>query len=587
MLLFPLFLSLVSLRKKGVKPLKIDQSKTRNPRYFGESFAALIEKAWLDYDGSGQIKLSHIEKILEADKTNTYPDNCQSVIYAETEDFRPPENVIFEKEIYSCQDAYIEGNTLRALYGKRSIVLGEGTNVIRWVDGEGLLCVNDNCNLGISASSAYGILLGKNCFFRRLYAPEIRLGCTFVDNQLQETRDTNVEDILGGDVKLNEDILRNVKYVSKNDGDENGIINATIISKHTVILLEGVVVKGHVRSHKSVVLKDRAIVYGNIFAEGDIYLGEGSRVCGNIFTQESFEAERNVFIGRWGEIKSVIARGKITFGENCRVFGYISSEDQGLCVPDVEKLVYDREEEGNFSNIDVPFWKSNKFFPPSSIRRIDFASAEEFDNINYSIFRKNKRLKEVIIPEGVKKIRPSFFYGCSNLIKIGLPGSLEEISNFAFFDCKSLKEIDFGECAGLRVIGESAFENCSALEKVVFGPSLQRIGEAAFSGCTDLREADFSGSKLLAEIPSHIFLRCENLAKIKLPPAAKKIGVSAFNNCRALSELTLPAKLEQVDNFAFTGCTNLKELKILSPFLNEEDLQSKGMEKNTKLTWEI
>ena len=55
--------------------------------------------------------------------------------------------------------------------------------VIRWVDGEGLLCVNDNCNLGISASSAYGILLGKNCFFRRLYAPEIRLGCTFVDNQ--------------------------------------------------------------------------------------------------------------------------------------------------------------------------------------------------------------------------------------------------------------------------------------------------------------------------------------------------------------------------------------------------------------------
>lgn len=41
-----------------------------------------------------------------------------------------------------------------------------------------------------------------------------------------------------------------------------------------------------------------------------------------------------------------------------------------------------------------------------------------------------------------------------------------------------------------------------------------------------------------------------------------QIGANAFKNCKALTKLTLPAKVAKIDANAFSGCKKLKTLTI-------------------------
>lgn len=329
MLLFPILFSLYSLKKNKAEVLEIEQSKVKDPRYFARSFTKLFDRKWANYDGSGKIFLSMEEDLLEADKLAVYPPHCTSVVYAENLDFRPPEGIYFGKEIYARQNAFLYGiETVRAICSKKDLVLGSGTKVLRWVDAEGTLKVSDNCNLGISASSNTKIVIGNNCVFRRLYAPVVILGEPPNNSRVYDPRQAKY---------FNPSVLdefRNIKYVSDDLTDDEGILKSSIITKHDITVLDGLIVKGHIRSHKNIKICDNAVIYGNLFAEKDIYLGQNSRVYGLVFTQGSLYVESGVTLGQPGKIKSVIARGKIIFAKNCCIYGYVSSETRGEYCPD-------------------------------------------------------------------------------------------------------------------------------------------------------------------------------------------------------------------------------------------------------------
>lgn len=52
-----------------------------------------------------------------------------------------------------------------------------------------------------------------------------------------------------------------------------------------------------------------------------------------------------------------------------------------------------------------------------------------------------KKLRNIIIPEGVRTIAPNAFYGCVSLTDITIPSSITDIDNSAFKNCKKLKYI--------------------------------------------------------------------------------------------------------------------------------------------------
>ena len=65
-----------------------------------------------------------------------------------------------------------------------------------------------------------------------------------------------------------------------------------------------------------------------------------------------------------------------------------------------------------------------------------------------------------------------------------------QIGEYAFFNCKNLREITLPE--GLKKISEGTFKNCKKLEKINIPDSVEEICKSAFAGCESLKILEIS-----------------------------------------------------------------------------------------------
>lgn len=318
--------------KESVLPVR--QDRTRDPRYFSNSFRKKFLPAW-DERTENKIKLSGAaEEFIFADnlKRENYPEIFDCVTVAENIDFKPAAKAQFRREIYAFKNAEIaEESVLRAIHADGSLKLENGVQLIRWADAEGLVQTGDNCELGMSLSSATRVEVGKNCVFRRLYAPQIKIAPG--DGELFGER-------MPKDWIYEIDIPSDRKHkcrIKEDDADENGVIYGSYVSDRKIIMGENLVLAGSISSGGAVHVGDNSIVCGNIFANGDIDIGRNCVVLGNVFSQGDIYCESGTIIGSQGKIRSMIARDGICFEENCYVHGYVSCEKTGMCCPSKEK----------------------------------------------------------------------------------------------------------------------------------------------------------------------------------------------------------------------------------------------------------
>ena len=61
----------------------------------------------------------------------------------------------------------------------------------------------------------------------------------------------------------------------------------------------------------------------------------------------------------------------------------------------------------------------------------------------------------IILGEGIKCIDSEAFYGCSSLVKVSFPSTLEQISENAFEECTSLEKIEIP--SSVTSIGDEVF----------------------------------------------------------------------------------------------------------------------------------
>ena len=325
MALFPLAFSLIALSSKKSEQLIIPTLLVDDPKYFTDLYrsAFKVKLAAMDDENVVEYSFKPSEKIVEADKTIEFPVECRTIIYAEHYDFIPPEGIAFHKEIYANKNVYLMGvKSVLGIYCKKNLVLGKGIDVVRWADAEGQITVEDNCSLGIITTSSTRVIVGRNCLFPRMLAPQIFLGFTNENDFRSVTKSL----VSSEDFSHNK-VARHITSIDDDDVGDDKVYPYTVITENDLNVIDKIIVKGDIRSHKSVRIGDGAVVYGNIFAEGNIYLGQGSKVLGDVFSQENVFTESNVTIGQKGKIKSVIAKEKIVFEKCCVVYGYIESEN--------------------------------------------------------------------------------------------------------------------------------------------------------------------------------------------------------------------------------------------------------------------
>ncbi len=147
------------------------------------------------------------------------------------------------------------------------------------------------------------------------------------------------------------------------------------------------------------------------------------------------------------------------------------------------------------------------FYPPT-LSRIEILNGCQTLG-NYAFFE-CKTLKELVLPETLERIGVRAFAGCEALWSIDLPNSLTTIRENAFWGCDALLSVTFGE--NLTAIGINAFYGCDSLTEIKLPMSLQALPASCFADCKALVTVDLGGVR---EVGAQAFRHCNKIETVK------------------------------------------------------------------------
>ena len=190
--------------------------------------------------------------------------------------------------------------------------------------------------------------------------------------------------------------------------------------------------------------------------------------------------------------------------------------------------------------------------------------ADGITNIPAGLFAGCTGIESIEIPDTVTKILTCAFADSSiQSVKIG--SGLTTISNYAFYRCKNLTEINLPDV--LTSIGQYAFQNCINLGTIEFPESLIEISYGAFSGCDGLTSIKLPSN--LQTLKYEAFGYCENLQNVWIPKTiidgsyfngAHYIG--PFDGCGKLKSVTFADGITNIPAGLFAGCTGIESIEI-------------------------
>ena len=190
----------------------------------------------------------------------------------------------------------------------------------------------------------------------------------------------------------------------------------------------------------------------------------------------------------------------------------------------------------------------------------------------------NGGIKNIILPESVKTIGSSAFFGQRNVKKIVIPESVTSIQGQAFQMIPALEELEV--YASLDMVSGSGFSNSfnevfwsntrndstitGKLKKVILGESYSKTGEigsALFYGL-DFDEIDIQMNNI-QNLGSSMFMKNKKLKSFTVPKTVKVINQAAFYETTALKDITIPKNVQTMDVEAFRK-SGLEKIWILN-----------------------
>lgn len=240
--------------------------------------------------------------------------------------------------------------------------------------------------------------------------------------------------------------------------------------------------------------------------------------------------------------------------------------------------------------------KESAFYGCLSLKKVQFP--ERLLIIGKMAFYQCSGLRELQLPSAVRYVG-SLAFAKSGLQKVRISGSKlvtgAEYGTDVFGDCRKLKSLVLEE--GVRHIPDKLAFGCTALERVSLPRSLETVGRHPLEGSIFLEKwrmeqtgqnaysiddvifwdgRDLEG---VVRIPEYVqivsggaFYGNTKVTEIYLPESVRYIGAAAFKGCRNLRRVWLPSGVKHLEAEVFSGCIELEEVT-----LSERDMcQSQG-----------
>lgn len=232
--------------------------------------------------------------------------------------------------------------------------------------------------------------------------------------------------------------------------------------------------------------------------------------------------------------------------------------DETFAASDNEKTAFadgetSGEEEQLYGNRDIEEYPEDEIINSSDIISENGLQYKmQSDNL-LSLVGAEEGIVECVIPYSVHGIRvyrieEGAFRNCEKLVSVEIPDSVYEIEKNAFYGAAQIRQIVVSpENAYYKAVDNVLFTK-SGSRLIVCAPAADRSAYAVPKGVKRIDESAFAG--------------CRNLKEVTVPDSVVKIGKCAFRSCTGLTKITLSQYLEEIPDIAFGFCTQLKEIEI-------------------------
>ena len=165
------------------------------------------------------------------------------------------------------------------------------------------------------------------------------------------------------------------------------------------------------------------------------------------------------------------------------------------------------------------------------------------------------------LPGTVRSIAGYAFQGARNLRSVTLPAGMSELSSYAFSRCRGLEEAVLPE--GLDIINVNAFEYCTSLSSVHIPASVRTVARYAFYCDYALGDVSFDEGSLLSRVGFAAFAY-SGLTDVTLPASVGSMGQYAFAGCTGLTSFALAdgSALASMPAYTFDGCEALTSISF-------------------------